>query len=66
MTTFGIILLIVLAIVALAVVGAAFTIVQQANRYVVERLGAYHQTLSVGLHFIIPFIERITKKVSIK
>ncbi len=66
MTTFGIILLIVLAIVALAVVGAAFTIVQQANRYVVERLGAYHQTLSVGLHFIIPFIDRITKKVSIK
>ena len=64
--TFGIIALIVLAIIALMVVGAAFTIVQQANRYVIERLGAYHQTLSVGLHFIIPFIDRITKKVSIK
>ncbi|MCK5387917.1 MAG: peptidase, partial [Candidatus Izimaplasma sp.] len=64
--TFGIILLIVLAIVTLIVIGAAFTIVQQANRYVIERLGAYHQTLSVGLHFIIPFIDRITKKVSIK
>ena len=64
--TFGIIALIVLAIIALIVVGAAFTIVQQANRYVIERLGAYHQTLSVGLHFIIPFIDRITKKVSIK
>jgi len=64
--TFGIVAGIILAIVALAVVGAAFTIVQQANRYVVERLGAYHQTLPVGLHFIIPFIDRITKKVSIK
>ncbi len=62
----GIIILIVLAIITLAVIGAAFTIVQQANRYVIERLGAYHQTLSVGLHFIIPFIDRITKKVSIK
>ncbi len=50
----------------LVAVGAAFTIVQQANRYVIERLGAYHQTLSVGLHFIIPFIDRIIKKVSIK
>ncbi len=63
---FGIIAAIILAIIALVVVGAAFTIVQQANRFVVERLGAYHQTLSVGLHFIIPFIDRITKKVSIK
>lgn len=62
----GIIALIVLVIVTLAAVGAAFTIVRQANRYVVERLGAYHQTLSVGLHFIIPFIDRISKRVSIK
>jgi regulator of protease activity HflC (stomatin/prohibitin superfamily) len=64
--TFGIVAGIILVIIALAVVGAAFTIVQQANRYVIERLGAYHQTLPVGLHFIIPFIDRITKKVSIK
>ena len=64
--TLGIAALIILGILILMFVGAAFTIVQQANRYVVERLGAYHQTLSVGLHFIIPFIDRIIKKVSIK
>ncbi len=64
--TFGAVLSIILIIIALAAVGAAFTIVQQSNRYVIERLGAYHQTLSVGLHFIIPFFDRITKKVSIK
>jgi regulator of protease activity HflC (stomatin/prohibitin superfamily) len=63
---FGWIFLVVLAILALIVVGAAFTIVQQANRYVVERLGAYHQTLDVGLHFIIPFFDRVARKVSIK
>jgi len=62
----GVILFIVLVLVALVVIGAAFTIVQQSNRFVIERLGAYHKSLSVGLHFIIPFIDRITKKVSIK
>ena len=64
--TFGYIALIILGILILIFIGSAFTIVQQANRFVIERLGAYHQTLSVGLHFIIPFIDRITKKVSIK
>lgn len=62
----GWILLVVLIVLALIVVGAAFTIVQQANRYVVERLGAYHATLDVGLHFIIPFFDRVKRKVSIK
>ncbi|MGS0972725.1 MAG: SPFH domain-containing protein [Candidatus Izemoplasmataceae bacterium] len=62
----GWILLVVLIVLTLIVVGAAFTIVQQANRYVVERLGAYHATLDVGLHFIIPFFDRVKRKVSIK
>lgn len=62
----GIILLIILFILILILVGAALTIVQQANRYVVERFGAYTQTLGVGIHFVIPFVERIAKRVSIK
>ena len=41
-------------------------IVQQSRAYVVERLGAYSATWSVGLHFKIPFIERVVKKVSLK
>ena len=41
-------------------------IVQQAKAVVVERLGAYKATWSVGLHFKIPFIERIAKIVSLK
>ena len=41
-------------------------IVQQARAFVVERLGAYHATWNVGLHFKIPFIERIAKVVSLK
>lgn len=41
-------------------------VVQQARAFVVERLGAYHTTWNVGLHFKIPFIERIAKVVSLK
>ena len=41
-------------------------IVQQARAVVVERLGAYKTTWNVGLHFKIPFIERIAKTVSLK
>ena len=41
-------------------------IVQQARAYVIERLGAYSTTWNVGLHFKIPFIERVAKVVSLK
>ncbi len=41
-------------------------IVPQAHAYVVERLGAYSQTWSTGLHIKVPFIDRIAKRVSLK
>ncbi len=41
-------------------------IVPQAHAYIVERLGAYHATWGVGLHFKIPMIEKIAKRVSLK
>ncbi|MBR4889055.1 MAG: paraslipin, partial [Clostridia bacterium] len=41
-------------------------IVSQANAYVVERLGAYTATWGTGLHFKMPFLDRIAKKVSLK
>ena len=41
-------------------------IVPQARAYVVERLGAYHGTWQVGLHFKIPLIDKISRKVSLK
>lgn len=37
-------------------------IVPQANAYVLERLGAYHSTWQVGLHFKIPLIDKVAKK----
>jgi regulator of protease activity HflC (stomatin/prohibitin superfamily) len=41
-------------------------LVRQSRAYVIERLGGYHATWGVGIHFMIPFIDRIAKKVSLK
>ncbi|MBP3704293.1 MAG: SPFH/Band 7/PHB domain protein [Clostridia bacterium] len=56
----------VLIILVVVLIIANIKIVPQANAYVVERLGAFHATWSTGLHFKIPFIDRIAKKVSLK
>ena len=56
----GIIVLILLIVVS------CIKIVPQANSYVVERLGTYQDTWSVGLHFKTPFIDKIAKKVNLK
>ena len=41
-------------------------IVPQATEYVIERLGKYNKTWSAGLHFLIPVIDRVSKKVTLK
>ncbi len=48
------------------ILASCIKIVPQAQAVVVERLGAYQATWNVGLHFKIPFIDRIAKKVSLK
>ena len=57
-----IILLVIVAVVAVSCIH----IVPQAKAYVVERLGGYQSTWDVGLHFKVPFIDRIARKVSLK
>jgi hypothetical protein ELI_2618 len=52
--------------IAVAVIASNVRIVPQAKSYVIERLGAYHQTWQVGLHFKIPLIDKIARKVSLK
>ena len=56
----------VIAIIVLLVIVKNIYIVQQSRAYVVERLGAFQNVWEVGLHFKIPFIERVAKKVSLK
>ena len=57
---------ILLIILILLIIVKNVRIVQQASAYVIERLGAYSTTWSVGLHVKIPFIERVAKVVSLK
>ena len=48
------------------VVLSCIKIVPQAHAYVIERLGAYQSTWSVGLHFKVPFVDKVAKKVILK
>ncbi len=65
----SIITFIVLAIIILIIIALLVTnirIVPQAQAFVVERLGAYKETWQVGLHFKIPLIDRVARRVSLK
>ena len=62
----GFLIPIILVILAIAVVAANVRVVQQSRAFVVERLGAFQSVWGVGLHFKIPFIERVVKNVSLK
>ena len=65
----GIIKLVVVLVLIAIAIGLLVTnirIVPQARAYVVERLGAYHGTWQVGLHFKVPLIDKISRKVSLK
>lgn len=59
-----IILLLVIFIIVIFV--TRIRIVPQANVYVVERLGAFYKAWGTGIHFLVPFIDRVAKRVSIK
>ena len=63
---FGWIVPAVLVILVLVVLISNIHVVQQSRAYVVERLGAFYSVWNVGLHFKIPFIMRVAKKVSLK
>lgn len=62
----GIILLTVVVVLVLLVGASCIKIVPQAHAYILERLGAYQATWSTGLHFKLPFIERIARRVNMK
>ncbi len=63
---FGIISLIVIIILALWILASCIRIVPQAYTIVLERLGAYRATWGTGIHFKVPFIERVARKVNMK
>ena len=62
----GPVLVIILLVFILGLLAKNIVIVQQSKAYVVERLGAFQAVWGVGIHFKIPFIERVAKAVSLK
>ncbi len=56
----------IIAILIVLILVSCVKIVPQANAFVVERLGAYQATWQVGLHFKMPFLDRVAKKVPLK
>ena len=62
----GIIIISVIVLFVLILIIRNIKIVPQAHAYVIERLGAYHTTWETGLHLKTPFIDKISKKVSLK
>ena len=59
-------LILVVFIVILLLLASCVKIVPQANAYVVERLGAYQGTWSVGLHIKVPLIDKVAKRINLK
>ena len=62
----GIIIFLILLLLVVFLLASNIRIVPQAEAFVIERLGAYQQTWSVGLHVKVPFIDRVSKKVILK
>ena len=60
-----VVILLALAVIAVILIISSINVVPQANAYVVERLGAYYTTWTTGLHFKVPFIDRIAQKISL-
>ena len=60
------ILFIVFIVLLVLFISSFVKIVPQSEAFVIERLGAYNRTLDVGLHILVPFIERVANRVSLK
>ena len=60
------VLVIVLVVILFLILISCIKIVPQAQAYVMERLGAYQGTWSVGFHFKVPFLDRVARRVNLK
>ena len=56
----------VIVVILFVIIIANIAVVQQSRAYVIERLGAFQEVWGVGLHFKVPFIDRIARRVSLK
>ncbi len=62
----GPVIILALVVIAFIIIIKCIVVVQQSRAYVVERLGAFQAVWGVGLHFKLPFIDRVARRVSLK
>lgn len=62
----GFMAFIIIALIILFILSTSVRIVPQAKALVVERLGAYRGTYGVGIHFLVPFIDRVARRVDLR
>ena len=62
----GLIAFLVILVILFFLIISNISVVQQSRAYVIERLGAFHSVWGVGLHFKVPFLDRIARRVSLK
>lgn len=64
--TAGIIVLVALLLIILVYIGTRIKIVPQATEYIIERWGRYHATWKAGLHFLVPFFDRVKRTYDVR
>ena len=62
----GLVVGVIIVVLVLIILASCINIVPQANAYIIERLGAYIGTWSVGIHFKVPFLDRVVRRVNLK
>ena len=62
----GLVVGVIIFVLVLIILASCINIVPQANAYIIERLGAYIGTWSVGIHFKVPFLDRVVRRVNLK
>lgn len=62
----GTVIAIVLIVVVLLIIASCIKVVPQAHAYILERVGGYQATWSVGIHFKLPFFDRVARRVDLK
>ena len=66
MSIITLVLIVIVVLIVVSVIAFSVRIVPQSKAYVVERIGAYNRTCGVGLHILVPFLDRVANKVSLK
>ena len=62
----GVIITVVIVVILLLIFVSSVRVVKQTDKYIIQRLGGYHATWGVGIHFLVPFFDKVAQIVNLK